>query len=80
VLHESRAQLGKLNSAGIAGHRDAPVLASTLSLIIPGHLIFGTDRALWLDIARRTFQSGDYCEKEPVYEINGAPGSSSQVH
>jgi hypothetical protein len=37
-------------------------LASTLSLIQPAHPLLDVDRALWLEIAGRTFRSGVYDE------------------
>ncbi len=39
-------------------------LASTLSLICPEHPALNDDRELWLEIARRTFQSGNYREED----------------
>lgn len=39
-------------------------LASTLSLIYPDHPALNDDRALWHEIARRTFQSGKYSEQD----------------
>ncbi len=50
-------------------------VASTLSLIHPAHPILDPDRALWLEIARRTFQSGQYSEEDEIRahaEITGA--------
>jgi len=41
-------------------------LASTLSLIQPGHPILDKDRRLWLEIARRTFQSGRYSAEDEI--------------
>jgi len=41
-------------------------LASTLSLIQPGHPILDEDRRLWLEIARRTFQSGRYSAEDEI--------------
>lgn len=41
-------------------------LTSTLSLIYPDHPALNDDRELWHEIARRTFQSGKYSEKDEV--------------
>ncbi len=40
--------------------------ASTLSLIAPAHPNLDRDRALWKEIANRTFQSGKYCEEDEI--------------
>jgi hypothetical protein len=41
-------------------------LASTLSLIYPEHPVLDYDRELWHEIARRTFQSGEYNQEDEV--------------
>jgi hypothetical protein len=41
-------------------------LASTLSLIQPAHPLLDADRQLWLEIARRTLQSGEYSEQDEI--------------
>ncbi len=41
-------------------------LASTLSLINPTHPALNEVRNLWIEIARRTFQSGVYCERDEI--------------
>jgi hypothetical protein len=41
-------------------------LASTLSLIHPGHPALDQDRALWHEIARRSFRSGEYREQDEI--------------
>lgn len=41
-------------------------LASTLSLIHPRDPMLDTDRQLWLKIARRTFQSGEYRQEDEI--------------
>jgi hypothetical protein len=41
-------------------------LASTLSLIHPNHPVLDEDRNLWLSIAKMTFQSGMYSEKDEI--------------
>lgn len=50
-------------------------LASTLSLIYPGHPLLVYDRELWHEISRRTFRSGKYCEEDEIKahaELTGA--------
>jgi len=50
-------------------------VASTLGLVRPAHPILDPDRALWLEIARRTFQSGVYNEADEIRahkELTGA--------
>jgi hypothetical protein len=51
-------------------------LASTLSLILPDHPILDAGRALWLEIARRTFQSGVYREDGEIKAHAELTGSS----
>ena len=41
-------------------------LASTLSLIQPDHPLLDPDRELWGEIARRSFQSGEYSEEDEM--------------
>jgi len=50
-------------------------LASTLSLILPDHPLVTRERSLWLDIASRAFQSGEYCLEDEIAahaELTGA--------
>jgi hypothetical protein len=57
-------------------------LASTLSLIRPDHPLLDPDRALWLEIARRTFASGYYDEKAEIRahaELTGATVKDSYL-
>ena len=57
-------------------------LASTLSLIQPGHPILDEDRQLWLEIARRTFQSGRYSAEDEIQahaELTGATVKDSYL-
>ena len=57
-------------------------LASTLSLIQPGHPILDEDRRLWLEIARRTFQSGRYSAEDEIQahaELTGATVKDSYL-
>jgi len=41
-------------------------LASTLSLILPNHPDLDPDRQLWIEIAQRTFQSGEYSKQAEI--------------
>jgi hypothetical protein len=57
-------------------------LASTLSLIQPEHPLLDSDRALWLEIATRTFRSGRYCEEDEIRahaELTGATVKGSYL-
>ena len=57
-------------------------LASTLSLIHPGHLALEADRALWRKIAERAFQSGNYSEEDEIRahaELTGATVKDSYL-
>lgn len=57
-------------------------LASTLSLIQPDHPLLAEDRALWLEIARRTFRSGRYSAEEEIRahaELTGATVKDSYL-
>jgi hypothetical protein len=57
-------------------------LASTLSLIQPGHPILDEDRRLWLEIARRTFKSGRYSAEDEIQahaELTGATVKDSYL-
>jgi hypothetical protein len=57
-------------------------LASTLSLIAPDHPILDADRALWSEIARRAFQSGEYQEDDEIKahaELTGATVKGSYL-
>jgi hypothetical protein len=57
-------------------------LASTLSLIYPEHPLLNSDRELWLEIARRTFQSGEYSENDEMdahAELTGATVKDSYL-
>ena len=57
-------------------------LASTLSLIEPGHEILDQDRELWAEITRRTFRSGEYREEDEVAahaELTGATVKDSYL-
>ncbi|MBN1266158.1 MAG: hypothetical protein JXA25_11735 [Anaerolineales bacterium] len=40
--------------------------ASTLALIHPEHPLLDPDRALWVEIVKRAFQSGAYCEEHEL--------------
>jgi hypothetical protein len=52
------------------------ILASTLSLIDPSHEILDEDRALWREIAIRTFQSGTYSEDEEIHAHKSLTGAT----
>ncbi len=57
-------------------------VASTFSLIHPEHPLLDSDRELWLEIARRTFQSGGYSEADEIRahaEITGASVKKSYL-
>jgi len=57
-------------------------LASTLSLIQPDHPALEPDREVWGRIARRTFQSGVYCETDEMKahtELTGATVKDSYL-
>ena len=57
-------------------------LASTLSLIQPGHPILNRDRELWRSITRRTFESGKYSEGSEIKahaELTGATVKNSYL-
>jgi hypothetical protein len=57
-------------------------VASTLALIHPEHPILDSDRELWLEITRRTFQSGEYSEEDEIRahaEITGATVQDSYL-
>ena len=50
-------------------------VASTFALLQPQHPILEPDRSLWLEIARRTFHSGEYSEADEIdahRELTGA--------
>jgi len=57
-------------------------LASTLSLVHPTHPILDDDRALWREIAKRTFQSGKYSQEDEIKahaELTGATVKDSYL-
>jgi len=57
-------------------------LAATLSQIQPDHPLLAADRALWHEIARRTFQSGGYREADEIQahvELTGATVQGSYL-
>jgi hypothetical protein len=57
-------------------------LASTLSRIQPDHPLLDEDRRLWLEIARRTFRSGEYREEDEIgahAELTGATVKDSYL-
>jgi hypothetical protein len=57
-------------------------LTSTLSLICPEHPALEANRALWLEIARRSFRSGKYNAQDEIdahKELTGATVKDSYV-
>jgi hypothetical protein len=57
-------------------------LASTLSLIQPGHPVLNDDRVLWREIARRTYKSGAYSAEDEIkahVELTGAAVKDSYL-
>jgi len=57
-------------------------LASTLSLMRPGDPLLDGDRQLWVEIARRVFRSGAYCEEDEIQahaELTGATVKDSYL-
>jgi hypothetical protein len=51
-------------------------LASTLAMIDPFHEILDEDRSLWCEIARRSFQSGAYSQKDEILAHASLTGAS----
>lgn len=51
-------------------------LASTLSLIMPDHPLVTRERSLWLTIAERAFQSGEYCLEDEIAAHDEMTGAS----
>ena len=58
-------------------------LASTLALIEPEHPLLVSERELWIEIARRTFQSGGYSQSDEMRahaELTLATMKGSYLH